>query len=85
MKSKNPVLITVNIIQFSSIQFNRSVVSVSLRPYELEHARSPYPSQIPGVYSNSCPSSGDAIQPSHPLSSPSPPAPNPSHNQGLFQ
>ena len=27
----------------------------------------------------------DAIQPSHPLSSPSPPAPNPSQNQGLFQ
>ena len=27
----------------------------------------------------------DAIQPSHPLSSPSPPAPNPSHHQNLFQ
>ena len=27
---------------------------------------------------------GDAIQPPHPLSSPSPPAPNPSQNQGLF-
>ena len=28
---------------------------------------------------------GDAIQPSHPLSSPSPPAPNPSQHQRLFQ
>ena len=28
---------------------------------------------------------GDAIQPSHPLSSPSPPAPNPSEHEGLFQ
>ena len=28
---------------------------------------------------------GDAIQPSHPLSSSSPPAPNPSQQQGLFQ
>ena len=28
---------------------------------------------------------GDAIQPSHPLSSTSPPAPNPSQHQGLFQ
>ena len=28
---------------------------------------------------------GDAIQPSHPLSSPSPPAPNPSQCQSLFQ
>ena len=28
---------------------------------------------------------GDAIQPSHPLSSPSPPVPNPSQHQGFFQ
>ena len=28
---------------------------------------------------------GDAMQTSHPLSSPSPPAPNPSQHQGLFQ
>ena len=28
---------------------------------------------------------GDAIQPSHPVSSPFPPAPNPSQDQGLFQ
>ena len=28
---------------------------------------------------------GDAIQPSHPLLSPSPPAPNPSQHEGLFQ
>ena len=28
---------------------------------------------------------GDGIQPSHPLLSPSPPAPNPSQHQGLFQ
>ena len=28
---------------------------------------------------------GDIIQPSHPVSSPSPPAPNPSQHQGLFQ
>ena len=28
---------------------------------------------------------GDAIQPSHPLSSPSPPAPNPSQHQSLYQ
>ena len=28
---------------------------------------------------------GDVIQPSHPLSSPSPPAPNPSQHQGLMR
>ena len=40
--------------------------------------RPPCPSPTPGVYSNSCHRVGDAIQPSHPLSSPFPPAPNPS-------
>ena len=28
---------------------------------------------------------GDAIQPSHPMLSPSPPAPNPSQHQSLYQ
>ena len=42
---------------FSSVQFSRSVVSDSLWPHELQHARPPCPSQTPGVYSNSCPSS----------------------------
>ena len=40
-----------------SVQFSRSVVSNSLRPHELWHTRPPCPSQTPGVYSNSCPSS----------------------------
>ena len=40
-----------------SVQFSRSVVSNSLRPHELQHARPPCPSPTPGVYSNSCPSS----------------------------
>ena len=34
-----------------------SVVSDSLRPHELPHARPPCPSPTPRVYSNSCPSS----------------------------
>ena len=41
----------------SSVQFSCSVMSDSLRPHELQHARPPYPSLTPGVYSNSCPSS----------------------------
>ena len=69
----------------SSVQFSHSVVSDSLRPQELQHARPPCPSPTPRVYSNSCPSSQWCHQPSHPLSSPSPPAPNPSQHQGLFQ
>ena len=43
--------------QFSSVQFSRSVVSDSLRPHELQHARPPCPSPSPGVHSNSRPSS----------------------------
>ena len=40
-----------------SVQFSRSVVSDSLRPHELQHARPPCPSPTPGVHSNSRPSS----------------------------
>ena len=50
----------------------------------LQHATPPYPSPTPGVYSNSCPLSYDAIQPSHPLLSPSP-AFNLSQHQDLFK
>ena len=42
---------------FSSVQFSRSVVSDSLRPHELQHARPPCPSPTPGVRPNPCPSS----------------------------
>ena len=38
-----------------SDQISRSVVSDCLRPHESQHARPPYPSPTPGVYSNSCP------------------------------
>ena len=44
---------------FSQVQsvskFNHSVVSNSLRPQGLQHARPPCPSPTPGIYSNSCP------------------------------
>ena len=44
-------------LEYSSVQFSHSVVSDSLRPHELQHARPPCPSPTPGVYSNPCPSS----------------------------
>ena len=44
-------------VQFSSIWFSHSVVSDSLQPHELPHARSPCPSPTPRVYSDSCLSS----------------------------
>ena len=39
----------------SSVQFSHSVVSDSLRPHGLQHARPPCPSPTPGVHPNSCP------------------------------
>ena len=69
---------------FGWFQFSHSVVSNSLQPREPQHARHPCPSPIPGVHPNPCPLS-DAIQPFHPLSSPSSPALNLSQHQGLFK
>ena len=40
-------------VQFSSVQFTRSVVSDSLRPHGLQHARPPCPSPTPWVHSDS--------------------------------
>ena len=40
---------------FCSIQFSCSVVSDSLLPHGLQHARIPCPSPTPGACSNSCP------------------------------
>ena len=40
---------------FSSVQFCCSVVSDSLQPHELQHARPPCPSPTPGVHSDSHP------------------------------
>ena len=37
-------------VQFSSVQFSRSVVSSSLQPHELKHSRPPCPSSTPGVH-----------------------------------
>ena len=45
------------VIFFSSVQFSHSVMSDSLWPHELQHARPPCPSPTPGVHSDSCPSS----------------------------
>ena len=44
-------------VYLCSVQFSRSVVSDSLRPHELQHARPPCPSPTPGVHSDSRPSS----------------------------
>ena len=69
----------------SSVQFSRSVVSNSLRPHESQHTPGlPVHHQLPEFTQTHVHRVSDAIQPSYPLSSPSP-APNLSQHQGLFQ
>ena len=67
--------------QFSSVAQS----CPTLQPHGLQHARPPCPSPTHGACSNSCHWVGDAIQPFHPLSSPSPTTLNLYQHQGLFQ
>ena len=71
------------LISMASVQFNCSVVSDSLWPHGLQQARLPSPSPTPRVTQTHVHWIGDAIQPSHPLSSPSPPTFNLSQHQSL--
>ena len=41
---------------FNPVQFSHTVMSNSLRPHGVQHARLPCPSPTPRAYSNSCPS-----------------------------
>ena len=79
-----------------SDQISHSVVSDSLQPHEsscptlcdpMNHSTPGLPvhHQLPKFTETHVHRVSDAIQPSHRLSSPSPPAPNPSQHQTLFQ
>ena len=61
-------------ISVSSVQFSSSVVSDSLRPNGLQHTRLPVHHQVREFTQTHVHCVGNAIQPSHPLLSPSPPA-----------
>ena len=72
---------------FSSVQFS-SVAQSCLTlcdPMNCSTLGLPVHHQLPEFTQTHVHRVSDAIQPSHPLSSPSPPAPNPSQHQGLFQ
>ena len=58
-------------------------MSDSLRPHELQHTSLPVHHQLPEFTQTHIHRVSDTIQPSHPLSSPSPPAPNPSQHQSF--
>ena len=67
--------------QFSSVQFSCSVCD----PMNCSTTGLPVHHQLPEFTQTHIHRVGDAILPSHSLSSPSPPALNPSQHQGLFQ
>jgi len=69
----------------SLVQFSYSLLSDSLRPPRLHHTRPPCPSPTPKLTQTHVHRVNDAIHPSHPLSSLSPPAFNLSQHQGLLQ
>ena len=48
-------MVCFNLHDNDAVQFSRSVMSNSLRPLELQHARPPCPSPNPGVHRNPCP------------------------------
>ena len=69
----------------NQLQFSRSVMSDSCDSKNRSTPGLPVQHQLPEFTHTHVHRVGDAIQPSHPLSSPSPPAPNPSQHQSLFQ
>ena len=68
-----------------SVQFSRSVMSTLCDPMNCSMPGLPVHHQLPEFPQTHVHRVGDAIQPSHPQSSPSPPALNSSQHQGLFQ
>ena len=71
----------------SSVQFSSVAQSCPTLcdPMNCSTPGLPVHHQIPEITQTHVHRVGDAIQPSHPLSSPFPPAPNPSQHQSLFQ
>ena len=72
---------------FSSVQFSSVAQSCPTLcdPMNCSTPGLPVHHQLPEFTQTHIHRVSDAIQPSHPLSSPSPPAPNPSQHQSLFQ
>ena len=67
------------------VQFSHSVVSNLCNPMDCSMSGIPVHHQLPEFIQTHVHWVDDAIQPSHPLSSPFPPTLNPSQHQGLFK
>jgi len=74
-------------IELQSVEFSSVTQSCLTLCYPMNHSTPGLPvhHQLPEFTQTHVHRVGDAIPPSHPLSSPSPPAPNPYWHQGLFQ
>ena len=72
---------------FSSVQFNSVTQSCPTLCDPMNHSTPGLPvhHQLPEITQTHIHRVSDAMQPSHPLLSPSPPAPNLSQHKGLFQ
>ena len=77
-----PIIEEFTYVQFSSVA--QSCLTLC-DPMNRSTQGLPVHHQLPEFTQTHVHGVGDAIQPSHPLSSPSPPAPNPSQHQSLFQ
>ena len=82
------VVVDTNVLWYlSSVQFSSAAQSCRTLcdPMNCNTPGLPVHYQLPEFTQTHVHQVGDAIQPSHPLSSPFPPAPNPSQHQSLFQ
>ena len=77
-----PKFIFLRLLQFSSVAQSCWTLC---NPINRSTPGLPVHHQLPEFTQTHVHLVGDAIQPSHPLSSPFPPAPNPSQQQSLFQ
>ena len=86
-KKQNYLILKLAVLSSSSVRFS-SVAQSCLTlcdPMNCSTPDLPVHHQLPEFTPTHIHRVSDAIQPSHPLSSPSPPAPNPSQHQSLFQ
>ena len=83
----NTFIISFSSVQFSSVQYSSVTHSCPTLcdPMNCSTPGLPVHHQLLEFTQTHVHRASDAIQPSHPLSSPSPPAPNPSQHQSLFQ
>ena len=77
-----PSTMSLSSVQFSSVAQSCPTLGDPMNP---STPGLPVHHQLPEFTQTHVHRVSDAIQPSHPLSSPSPPAPNPSQHQSLFQ